>query len=189
MCRIRCAVPHGTVLFSTMMVPGRAHRATSLAAASNEAMLVARPAPRPNILVGVLTARKMRSALAMPAWASPVKIRLGARVASVSAVASWPARGMVLAPSRATRTTSSSPGSWMGRCGEFHCRMRRGSLSTTSTRMEGLCKAMMAAVGPPSPRVRSVMDLLHLGDPGERAGRTRWQHTYRRTRRRSHRYS
>lgn len=56
---------------------------------------------------------------------------------------------VALVPSRATRTISFKPGSWMGGCCEFHFRIRLASLSTTVTRMLGLWNAMTAAVGPP----------------------------------------
>lgn len=77
-CRTRSAVPHGTVLFSTMMAPGFAWRAISCTAPSTAVMSVALPAPRPKVLVGVLTARKIMSASAMVVE-SHVKNRLGCR--------------------------------------------------------------------------------------------------------------
>lgn len=57
--------------------------------------------------------------------------------------------GSFWSPSRATRTISASPGSYIGRCREFHLRMRRSSLSETVTRICGFLNAMIAAVGPP----------------------------------------
>lgn len=54
-----------------------------------------------------------------------------------------------LPPSRAMRTMERRSGSWMGRCREFHLRIRAASLSTTFTRIWGLWYAMTAAVGPP----------------------------------------
>ena len=80
---IRCAVPQGTVLFSTMIVPGLAYDAASLTAPSNAVMLVALPAPTPLVLVGVLTAKKITSAVHMLACMSHVKKRFGLRLETV----------------------------------------------------------------------------------------------------------
>jgi hypothetical protein len=54
-----------------------------------------------------------------------------------------------LEPSRAIRTISLKPFSWMGRCLDFQLAIRAGSLSTTLTRIDGFWKAMTADVGPP----------------------------------------
>lgn len=53
-------------------------------------------------------------------------------------------------PSLASRTTSTRPGSCMGRCLLFHAFIRFWSRSRTVTRTLGLCKAITAAVGPPA---------------------------------------
>jgi hypothetical protein len=121
-CRIRCAVPQGTVLFSTMIVPGFAWIATSLTASSRAVMFEALPAPNPNVLVGVLTARNTMSALEMLLRESDVKIRLGRRLESVTLDSmlprnseSWSGWTTVRAPSLVTRTILFSPGSCIGR--------------------------------------------------------------------------
>ena len=146
------AVPQGTVLFSTIIAPGFADLAMSLVVASTADVLVACPAPRPTILVGVLTLRKIISASEIEFVMPVEKKRLAARaepsdpLEGVSSSTCLPDRN----PSRATRTTSCRPGSCTGRCFEFQLAMRAASLSTTVTRTCGLCNAMTAAVGPPA---------------------------------------
>jgi hypothetical protein len=60
----------------------------------------------------------------------------------------------------------------MGRCREFHLRMRPSSLSTTVTLMLGFLKAMMAAVGPPASMStrHSIADLYDSARAGEARG-------------------
>lgn len=78
------AVRHGTVLFSTMMIPGLATMATERAADSNMERSVAAPAPTPAYLVGVLTAKKTMSAAAMCVSQSVEKNRFGSLVGAES---------------------------------------------------------------------------------------------------------
>jgi hypothetical protein len=73
------AVLHGTVLFSTRMAPGLAWMAISLVTASKAVTSVALPAPRPFILVGVLTAISMMSASLIVFEISVEKKRFGTR--------------------------------------------------------------------------------------------------------------
>jgi hypothetical protein len=75
--RIVSAVPHGTVLFSTMMAPGFIARATVMTALSSAAKLVAAPAPIPLAFVGVLTLIKTISATAMQLSTEVEKKRFG----------------------------------------------------------------------------------------------------------------
>jgi hypothetical protein len=123
--------------------------AISLVAPSNATMLVAAPAPMPVYLVGVLTLKKTISASETQRATSVEKKRLDCRAGS--STVSPPSGAMVAAfvPSRATRTISFRPGSWIGGCCEFHLRILAASLSTTVTRIPGFWKAMTAAVGPP----------------------------------------
>ena len=51
---------------------------------------------------------------------------------------------------RACFTTSSSPGSKIGRLPVFHAAMRAAFMSTTVTVMPGHFSAIMAMVGPPT---------------------------------------
>jgi hypothetical protein len=102
MSEMRFEVPDGTVLFSTMMAPSLAYAAMSLTAPSKADRSLAEPAPRPDALVGVFTARKMTSALSMAARESVLKKRLLLRARPSTECTP---------PSRAIRTTGSSPGS------------------------------------------------------------------------------
>lgn len=156
-----------------MIAPGLACRATSRAASSKAVMLVARPAPSPKVLVGVLTARRIRSAWEMLQAASLVKNRFDRRFKHVECVV------VISAPSRATRTTWSKSGSCTGRWEDAHFWMRRGSRSNTSTRMEGLYRARMAAVGPPMQLSQSIATRQ----------RHRMRETYRRIPHPPHRHS
>jgi len=131
--RTVCAVPHGTVDFSTTNVPGLAFFATVMTALSKAARLVADPAPIPLDFEGVLTATNTTSASEMQRSTSVENIKFGCRT-------NWVVVGQELSeivsernPSRAIRTMRSKPGSWTGRCFECHFRMRPGSLSTTET--------------------------------------------------------
>jgi len=147
-----CAVRHGTVLFSTMTAPGLAIKAMERAAASNIEMSVAAPAPSPSVLVGVLTLKNTMSAAEICSSQSEEKNRLGCRAGRVLCL--WklliPLNSTALAPSRAIRTTSTRPGSWIGRCLDLHRLMRSSFRSTTVTLICGLQYARTAAVGPPS---------------------------------------
>ena len=75
-------MPHGTVLFSTMMVPALACFATVRVAPSTALTSAMDPAPSPCILVGVLTQMKTMSALAMASTTLVEKTRLGWRALS-----------------------------------------------------------------------------------------------------------
>jgi hypothetical protein len=148
------AVPHGTVLFSTKIAPGLACIAISLVAPSNAVTSVAEPAPKPLVFVGVLTVIRIISASEIHLATSVEKNRFGKRAGTItSSLGSSPSlseddmlSGMfdgalrnehAFEPSRAIRTISLRPFSWMGRCFEFQLAIRAGSLSTTLTRMEG----------------------------------------------------
>lgn len=102
--RTLSAVPTGTVLFSTMIAPGFAYLATSRIAPSKAVVFVARPAPTPNILVGVLTDMKITSAWLIALADSQVKYKFCWRRDVVESAVTW-------APSRTIRTTASRPGS------------------------------------------------------------------------------
>lgn len=141
------AVRHGTVLFSTMMAPGLATKATDLVADSNMEMSVANPAPKPLDLVGVLTLKKTMSATAMCMLQSVEKNRFGCLARDVVPSAST----LASVPSLAIRTMSLRPGSWIGRCFDCQRRVRSSFMSTTVTVISGLPYAMTAAVGPPCP--------------------------------------
>ena len=79
---IRSAVRHGTVLFSTRMAPSLACSAISLVTASIAVMSVARPAPTPRALVGVLMAISTISASLIHRETSVEKKRFGTRAES-----------------------------------------------------------------------------------------------------------
>jgi hypothetical protein len=160
------AVPHGTVLFSTKMAPGLACIAISLVAPSNAVTSVAEPAPKPLVFVGVLTVIRIISASAMHFATSVEKNRFGTLAGTATrSLCSSPSLsdddmlsgGLVgplrnvqaREPSRAMRTISLNPVSWIGRCLDFQLAIRAGSLSTTLTRIDGFWKAMTADVGPP----------------------------------------
>lgn len=119
-------------------------------------MFVALPAPTPDVLVGVLTAMKIMSAREMLSGVLEVKKRLGSRlevaVSSVQVASDvWfdSLNNSLDVPSRASRTILCNPGSWMGRWADSQRAIRRSSRSRTSTLIEGLCRAITAAVGPP----------------------------------------
>jgi hypothetical protein len=145
------AVLQGTVDFSTKIAPGLAAMAISRVAPSSATMLVADPAPIPVNFVGVFTLRKTISASEIDLATSVEKNKLGRRagISTFFPVFSSLTTNVGLVPSRATRTISFRPGSWMGKCLEFHFRTRFTSLSTTVTLMPGLWNATTAAVGPP----------------------------------------
>src|SRR5262249_34563647 len=71
------AVPQGTVDFSTRIALGFAHSAISRTELSKAERSVAWPAPRPEVLVGVLTASMMRSDSAITVEQSVLKKRFG----------------------------------------------------------------------------------------------------------------
>jgi hypothetical protein len=73
------AVPQGTVDFSTRQHPGFACCAIVVTALSNAARFVADPDPKPVFLVGVFTAMKTTSAIAMVFSTSVEKNRFGCR--------------------------------------------------------------------------------------------------------------
>ncbi len=159
-------MPHGTVLFSTKMAPGLACMAISLVAPSRALTSVAEPAPKPRVFVGVLTVMRITSASAIHFATSVEKDRFGRRAETVmSSLGSSPSLSHddmlsdefegrlrnehALEPSRAIRTISLKPFSWMGRCLDFQLVILAGSLSTTLTRIDGFWKAITADVGPP----------------------------------------
>ncbi len=123
------AVRTGRVLFSTMILARSEWATISWAVFSQYCRSEAMPAPWPKVLVGVLTETKMMSASRMPAAMSVEKNRLRPR---------------------ASRTTSSSPGSKIGRRSVFQARMRSALTSTTVTLQSGHLAAMTAMVGPPT---------------------------------------
>lgn len=156
--------------FSTIIDPFLACCTTSAATASKAVISVALPAPDPRILVGVLTAIMTISESRIHFETLVEKNKFGIRDDAVSpcclscnscalccstmcectsVLGDMVVMGSFWSPSRATRTISVSPGSYIGRCREFHLRMRRSSLSATVTRICGFLNAMMAAVGPP----------------------------------------
>lgn len=134
------AVRHGTVLFSTIIAPSFACRATSRVTASKAVMSVAYPLPAPRLLVGVLTAMSTTSASEIHPETSVLNIKFGVRAATfvillpsphwllyseleVESSSTSPSResaGLAVGrfekeisrdPSRATRTISPRPGS------------------------------------------------------------------------------
>jgi hypothetical protein len=74
---IVCAVPQGTVLFSTRMAPGLIDFAIEMTARSKAAKFVAAPAPMPLLLVGVFTLTKTTSAAAIHPLTSVENERFG----------------------------------------------------------------------------------------------------------------
>jgi len=76
---INSAVLQGTVLFSTRIAPGFACIAISLVTASSAVTSVARPAPKPLVFVGVLTAMRTISASLIDFDTSVEKNKFGAR--------------------------------------------------------------------------------------------------------------
>lgn len=171
--RINSEVRHGTVLFSTRTAPVLACKAISRVTASNAVTSVARPAPSPLVFVGVFTAISIISASPIYFETSVEKCKFGSRAGMLNSLKSahWLSHSDVeeldddpadndktwdccavlqdREPSRPIRRMYSSPGSWIGKCLEFHCAIRLGSRSTTVTLMCGFWKAIMAAVGPP----------------------------------------
>jgi hypothetical protein len=154
------------VLFSTKIAPGLACMAISLVAPSSALTSVADPAPKPLVFVGVLTVMRIISASAMHFATSVEKNKFGRRagtaILSLCSSDSLSEEDVLsdgfvgplknehaLEPSRAIRTISLKPFSWMGRCLDFQLAILAGSLSTTLTRMAGFWKAMIADVGPP----------------------------------------
>lgn len=125
-------------------------------------MFVALPAPSPNVLVGVLTARKIMSACDMRAE-SQVKNRLGRRF-RVPVLFVMGSLISIVVLSLVARTTLTRPGSCTGRCGDVHFWMRRGSRSRTLTVTAGLFSAKTAAVGPP---VQVSINSLSLSFSGQ----------------------
>jgi hypothetical protein len=123
--------------------------AISLVAPSRATILVAAPAPIPVILVGVLTLKNTISASETHLATSVEKKRFCCRAGSSTVESPSTVTFVAFVPSRATRTISLRPGSWMGGCCEFHLRIRPASLSTTVTLILGFWNAITAAVGPP----------------------------------------
>lgn len=158
-----CAVRHGTVLFSTTIAPGLAWSATSRVTASKAVTSVARPPPIPLILVGVLTATRIMSAspihLEILVEKNKLGVRAGTEISSLCSshwlsqserdalLADMLSRESVTAgsfmneqafePSRAILTSSTKPGSYIGRCFEFQRWIRLASRSTTVTVKDG----------------------------------------------------
>jgi hypothetical protein len=127
------------------MTPSLAYDAISLTAPSTAFIFVARPAPWPNILVGVFTAKNIMSASDRHCCEFVVKKRFGLRSRSGSGLD----EDFLTPPSRARRTTLSRPGSWMGRWADCQALILRVSRSRTFTVSFELCSARTAAVGPP----------------------------------------
>lgn len=111
MSEIIFAVPHGTVLFSTITAPAFACFAMVLVAASRAPRSALAPDPMPYILVGVLTQMKMMSAPAMDAVTSQEKNKLELLAEKWILVDSSPGRvaAAFLVPSRAIRTIFGRP--------------------------------------------------------------------------------
>lgn len=110
-----------TVDFSTRVHPGLACCAIVVTALSNAARFVAEPDPNPVVFVGVLTAMKTRSAIAIFCSTSVEKNKLGWRGGIGEILqdsTSWFSTSLV--PSRVMRMIRSKPGSWTGRCFDFH---------------------------------------------------------------------
>ena len=124
------AVRTGRVDFSITILSPSAHSLISLAVASQYWRSLARPAPRPNIFVGVLTPTKTMSHSFTAPLMSVEKKRLRPRT---------------------SLTTSARPGSYMGsaKSGEFQAAILRSSMSTTTTLRSGFILAITAIVGPP----------------------------------------
>lgn len=102
--RIVSAVRHGTVLFSTTILSFSASAAIIRVADSKYDKFGALPAPVPAVLVGVLTQTNTMSALLMAPLTSVEKKRFCRREF----------------PSRASLSTSGSPGSYKGSFSLFH---------------------------------------------------------------------
>merc|ERR1719319_2246683 len=137
----------GTVDFSTTIflpAPSSTVSAIILAASSTYLRSAALPFPRPKVFVGVFTDMKIRSAPLIAASISVEKCRFLPRTSS---------------------TTSESPGSYMGRFGEFQAVTLSWDLSNTVTLISGHCLAMMQQVGPPTyPAPRQQMDFTDILD-------------------------
>ena len=126
---IASAVRTGKVDFSTTILSVVALARICRAVFSQYWRSAARPAPSPNVLVGVFTDTKMMSASRMPEVISVEKNRLRPR---------------------ARRTTSSRPGSKTGSDSPCQAAIRASLISTTFTRTCGHLSAMTAIVGPPT---------------------------------------
>ena len=124
---IASAVRTGSVDFSTTILSLVEQARICRAVFSQYCRSAARPAPSPNVFVGVFTDTKMMSAAAMPASMSVEKKRF---------------------LPRARFTTSSRPGSKMGSSSDCQALMRAGLMSTTVTVTCGHRSAMTAIVGP-----------------------------------------
>jgi len=142
---VSCPLLHGTVDFSTRTQPHLACNAMSRRAPSDAVIAVARQAPTPRVSVGVFTEVKYMSASLIVSMQAVKKKRFGWRAGAGTS----PDLRTAAAPSLAFWTTSSKPGSWVGRCRLFHISMHLESRSTTVTWTLELCRAITAAVGRP----------------------------------------
>jgi hypothetical protein len=117
------------VLFSTTITGRPALRRILRAVFSQYWRSAARPAPCPNVLVGVFTLTKIISASPIACSTSAVKRRFLPR--------DW-------------RRTSCKPGSKIGGRPDCHAATRSGLMSATTTCTSGQCLAITAIVGPPT---------------------------------------
>ena len=125
---IASAVRTGSVDFSTTILSRFAAAEIVRALDSQYWRSLARPAPRPKVLVGVFTPTKMMSHFLMQPSMSVEKNRF------------FP---------RTFFTISASPGSYTGRLSEFHAAILSAFMSTTHTLRRGFFSAITAIVGPP----------------------------------------
>ena len=126
---IAAAVRTGRVDFSTIILPSSAISRMLRAVFSQYCRSEAFPAPWPNVLVGVFTETKMMSASLIAAGISVLKNRFRPR---------------------ARLTTSSRPGSKIGRLSLFQASIRAWLISTTVTFTSGHLSAITVIVGPPT---------------------------------------
>jgi fluoride ion exporter CrcB/FEX len=120
MSRIICAVPQGTVLFSTTMAPSFACFAIMLVALSKMLRSAVAPAPRPYSFVGVLTQMKTMSASEIDSVTLVENVRLGALLGMLTVPRPGKSIIAALVPSRAILTILGRPFSWIGRWDELH---------------------------------------------------------------------
>ena len=123
------AVRTGSVDFSTMIFPSSAISKMLRAVFSQYWRSDAFPAPCPKVFVGVLTETKIISASLMADGMSVLKNKFRPR---------------------ARFTTSSKPGSKIGRFSLFQASMRDWLISTTVTLTSGHLSAITVIVGPPT---------------------------------------
>ena len=126
---IAAAVRTGSVDFSTIIFPSSAISRMLRAVFSQYCKSEAFPAPCPKVFVGVFTDTKIMSASLIAAGISVLKNRLRPR---------------------ARLTTSSKPGSKIGRFSLFQASIRDWLISTTVTLTSGHLSAITVIVGPPT---------------------------------------